>query len=79
MLSLLRFSLTRKSFSRSFFRCSFSPLLNKCQLLMPKDFLEPPCLTLLGVSLVYGRGRGETDNEHSNPILLPLVPEFTNI
>jgi hypothetical protein len=32
---------------------------------MPKDFLEPPCLTLLGVSLVYGRGRGETDNEHS--------------
>ena len=64
---------------RSFFRCSFSPFLNKCQLLMPKDFLEPPCLTLLGVSLVYGRGRGETDNEHSNPILLPLVPEFTNI
>ncbi len=22
---------------------------------------------------------GETDNERSNPILLPLVPEFTNI
>jgi hypothetical protein len=24
-------------------------------------------------------GRGETDNERSNPILLPLVPEFKNI
>jgi len=24
-------------------------------------------------------GEGETDNERSNPILLPLVPEFTNI
>ena len=30
----------------------FSPLPNECQLFMPKDFLEPPCLTLLGVSLV---------------------------
>jgi len=56
MLSLLHYSLTRKSFSRSFFRCSFSPFLNKCQLLMPKDFLEPPCLTLLGVSLVLWKG-----------------------
>ncbi len=26
-----------------FLRCSFSPFLNKCQLLMPRDFLEPPC------------------------------------
>ena len=34
----------------------FSLLLNKCQLLMPKDFLEPPCLTLLGVSLVLWKG-----------------------
>ena len=44
-------------------------------------FLEPPCLTLLGVSLVYERegGRGETDNERITPILLPLVPEFINI
>jgi hypothetical protein len=24
-------------------------------------------------------GEGETDNERCNPILLPLVPEFTNI
>ena len=56
MLSLHQYSLTRKSFSRSFFRCSFSPFLNKCQLLMPKDFLEPPCLTLLGVSLVLWKG-----------------------
>jgi hypothetical protein len=23
---------------------------------MPKDFLEPPCLTLLGVSLVLWKG-----------------------
>ena len=30
----------------------FSPLTNECQLFMPKDFLEPPCLTLLGMSLV---------------------------
>ncbi len=48
---------------------------------MPKDFLEPPCLTLLGVSLVL-RERvegGEADNEHITPILLPLVPEFINI
>ncbi len=22
---------------------------------------------------------GKADNEHSNPVLLPLVPEFTNI
>jgi hypothetical protein len=25
------------------------------------------------------KGGGEADNERSNPILLPLVPEFTNI
>ena len=30
----------------------FSPLPNECQLFMPKDFLEPPCLTLPGEPLV---------------------------
>ena len=45
---------------------------------MPKDFLEPPCLTLLGEPLVL-RERVETDNEPITPILLPLVPEFINI
>ncbi len=35
-------------------------------------------LTLFGVSLVLWR-RETADNEHSNPVLLPLVPKFTNI
>ena len=48
---------------------------------MPKDFLEPPCLTLLGASPGFmGEGEGgETDNERITPILLPLVPEFIDI
>jgi hypothetical protein len=48
---------------------------------MPKDFLEPPCLTLLGEPLVLReRVEGvETDSEPITPILLPLVPEFINI
>jgi hypothetical protein len=53
MLSLLHYSITRESFPDfSFVAAFFSPFLNECQLFMPKDFLEPPCLTLLGVSLV---------------------------
>ena len=56
MRSLLHYSLPRKSFSDLSFVAVFSPFLNKCQLLMPKDFLEPPCLTLLGVSLVLWKG-----------------------
>jgi len=36
-------------------------------------------LTLFGVSLVLWKGGGEAIKERSNPILLPLVPEFTNI
>ena len=43
-----------------------------------EGFFGTSLLTLLGVSLVY-EGGGEADNERSNPILLPLVPEFTNI
>ncbi len=35
-------SLTRESFTRSFFRCSFSPFLSKCQLFMSKDFWNLP-------------------------------------
>jgi hypothetical protein len=35
--------------------------------------------TLFGVSLVLWKGGGEAIKERSNPILLPLVPEFTNI
>ena len=60
---LLHHSMIRESFPVFSFVAVFSPFLNECQLFMPKDFLEPPCLTPLGVSLVYGRGRGETDNE----------------
>ena len=43
---------TQESFSFFLLPLLFSPFPNECQLFMPKDFLEPPCLTLLGVSLV---------------------------
>ncbi len=36
---------------------------------MSKDFLNLPGFMK----------EGKADNEHSNPVLLPLVPEFTNI
>ncbi len=52
MSSLLQYTITRESFPDLSFVAVFSLLLNECQLFMPKDFLEPPCLTLLGVSLV---------------------------
>ena len=52
MLSLFHHSITRESFPDFSFAAAFSPFPNECQLFMPKDFLEPPCLTLLGVSLV---------------------------
>ncbi len=40
-------------FPRFFFLLQlFSPMPNECQLFMPKDFLEPPCLTLLSEPLV---------------------------
>jgi hypothetical protein len=59
MLSLLHHSITRESFPDLSFVAAFSPFLNECQLFMPKDFLEPPCLTLLDVSLVlWKRGKG---------------------
>ena len=69
--------LTRESFSRSFFRYSFSPSLNKCQLFMSKDFWNLPVNPVWRVP-GFMKG-GKADNEHSNPVLLPLVPEFTNI
>jgi hypothetical protein len=75
--SFLHQSLTRESFSRSFFRYSFSPFLDECQLFMQKDFWNLP---VNPVWRVPGFMKGRTaDNEHSNPVLLPLVPEFTNI
>ena len=77
MHSLLHQSLTRESFSRSFFRYSFSPFLNKCQLFMLKDFWNLPVNPVWRVP-GFMKG-GKADNERSNPILLPLVPEFTNI
>ena len=46
-----------------------------------EGFLEPPCLTLPGEPLVLQEGvegGGNTDNEPITPILLLLVPEFTN-
>ena len=52
MLSLLHHSVTRESFPALSFVAVFSPFLNECQLFMPKDFFEPPRLTLPGVSLV---------------------------
>ena len=52
MLSLLHYSMTQESFLDFSFAAAFSSFPNECQLFMPKDFLEPPCLTLLGESLV---------------------------
>ncbi len=44
---------------------------------MPKDFWNLP---VNPVWRVPGFMKERTaDNEHSNPVLLPLVPEFTNI
>jgi hypothetical protein len=70
-------SLTRESFSRSLFRYSFSLFLNKCQLFMSKDFWNLPVNPVWRVPGFMKKGKA--DNEHSNPVLLPLVPEFTNI
>jgi len=58
ILSFFHHSITRESFPDFSFAAAFSPFPNECQLFMPKDFLEPPCLTLLGVSLVlWERGK----------------------
>ncbi len=70
-------SSTRESFSRSLFRYSFSPFLNKCQLFMSKDFWNLPVNPVWRVPGFMKEGKA--NNEHSNPVLLPLVPEFTNI
>jgi hypothetical protein len=53
MLSLFHYSITQESFLAFFFcRNFFHPFLTSANYFMTKDFLEPPCLTLLGVSLV---------------------------
>ncbi len=44
---------------------------------MPKDFWNLPVNPVWRVP-GFMKG-GNADNEHSNPVLLPLVPEFTNI
>ncbi len=67
----------RESFSRSLFRYSFSPFLNKCQLFMSKDFWNLPVNPVWRVPGFMKEGKA--DNEHSNPVLLPLVHEFKNI
>jgi hypothetical protein len=44
---------------------------------MSKDFWSLPVNPVRHVP-GFMKG-GKADNEHSNPVLLPLVPEFTNI
>jgi hypothetical protein len=44
---------------------------------MVKDFWNLPVNPVWRVSGFMKEGKA--DNEHSNPVLLPLVPEFTNI
>jgi hypothetical protein len=68
-------SLIRETFSRSSFRYNFSPFLKKCQLFIPKDFWNLPVNPVWRVPGFMKEGKA--DNEHSNPVLLPLVPEFT--
>ena len=74
MLSLLRFPLTRKSFSRSFFCCSFSPFLNKCQLLMPKDFWNLPVLPCLACPWFMEGGEGKQITWVVTQFYCPLSP-----
>ena len=58
MHSLSHQPLTRESFSRSFFRCSFSPFLNKCQLFMSKDFWNLPVNPVCRVPGFMKGGKG---------------------
>ena len=44
---------------------------------MSKDFWNLPVNPVWRVPGFMKEGKA--DNEHSNPVLLPLVPEFTNI
>ena len=44
---------------------------------MSKDFWNLPVNPVRRVPGFMKEGKA--DNEHSNPVLLPLVPEFTNI
>ena len=68
-------SLTRESFSRSLFRYSFSPFLNKCQLFVYKDFWNLPVNPVWRVPGFMKEGKA--DNEHSNPCLITLAPKFS--
>ena len=67
---------TWESFPDFSFTIAFSPFPNECQLFMPKDFLEPPCLTLLGEPLVL-RERVEGGKQITSPLpqfYCPLSP-----
>ncbi len=66
-------SLTRESFSRSFFRYSFSPFLNECQLFISKDFWNLPVNPVFGVSLVLWR-RERLITSIATPFYCPLSP-----
>ena len=72
MHSLLHQSLTRESFSRSLFRYSFSPFLNKCQLLMPKDFWNLPANPVWRVPGLWRIERQITSI--ATPFYCPLSP-----
>ncbi len=50
---------------------------HECQLFMSKNFWNLPVNPVWRVPGFMKEG--QADNEHSNPVLLPLVPEFTNI
>ncbi len=63
-------SLTRESFSRFPFRYNFSSFLNKCLLFTSKDFWNLPFNHVWRVPGFMKEGKA--DNEHSNPVLLPL-------
>ena len=79
MHSLLHQLPTRESFSRSFspLQFSHSSLIN-ANYLCRRTFWNLPVNPVWRVP-GFMEGGGGTDNEHSNPVLLPLVPEFTNI
>ena len=77
MLSFLHHSTIRESFRIFLSSQLFSLLPNECQLFMPKDFLEPPCLTLPGEPLVLQErveGGGKQITSPLPQIYCPLSP-----
>ena len=72
-----RQSLIRESFSRFLFRHNFPPFLNECQLFISKDFWNLPVNPVWRVPGFMKEGKA--DNEHSNPVLLPLPPNSQHL